>query len=266
MARRCGGSTAKNCLGCDWWPPTAIGPAWCWPNRGVSTSAHEAELTGAPTLLAAFPLAQRLVTGDALYCQRELCRRIVADGGAYFFSVGENQPRLYDDLYWLFEWPAPDEQFAAAVTHDKHGDRIETRRLWVSTALVGYSDWPGLQQALRLERRTIHKRTGVVLRQETAYAVTSLPPRRATPPHLLALWRGHWSIENRLHYVRDVAFDEDRATVRAKHAPQVMAAFRNAAIGVIRRLGTTKITATCRQFAAQPHAALVALGACTDLE
>ncbi len=63
-----------------------------------------------------------------------------------------------------------------------------------------------------------------------------------------------------------MAFDEDRATVRARHAPQVMAAFRNAAIGVIRRLGTTKITATCRQFAAQPHAALTALGIRPDLE
>ena len=63
-----------------------------------------------------------------------------------------------------------------------------------------------------------------------------------------------------------MAFDEDHATVRASHAPQVMSAFRNATIGVIRRLGTTKITATRRQFMAQPHAALVALGAWPDLE
>ena len=105
-----------------------------------------------------------------------------------------------------------------------------------------------------------------MLRAETAYAVTSARPRRATPPQLLALWRGHWAVEHQRHYMRDVAFDEDRATVRAGRAPQVMAAFRNAAIGVIRRLGTTKITATCRQFAAQPHAALLALGALPRLE
>ena len=77
---------------------------------------------------------------------------------------------------------------------------------------------------------------------------------------------GRYPVENQLHYIRDVAFDEDRATVRARHAPQVMAACRNAAIGVIRRLGTTKVTATCRQFAAQPHAALVALGTRPHLE
>jgi len=71
-------------------------------------------------------------------------------------------------------------------------------------------------------------------------------PQRADPPQLLALWRRHWSIENRLHSIRDLIFDEDRATARADHGPQVMAAFRNAAIGLIRALGTTRVAATCR--------------------
>ena len=154
----------------------------------------------------------------------------------------------------------------SACEVSQHGDRVECRQVTASTALVGYSDWPGLQQALRVDRRVIHKRTGEVLRAETAYAVTSLRPRRAAPPRLLGLWRGHWSVEHQRHDIRDVAFDEDRATVRAGRAPQVMAAFRNAAIGVIRRPGTTKITATCRQFAAQPLAAFRALGARPDLE
>ncbi len=73
-------------------------------------------------------------------------------------------------------------------------------------------------------------------------------------------------MEKQLHYIRDVAFDEDRAPVRASHAPQVMAAFRNAAIGLIRRLGTTRITATRRQFMAQPRADFLALAAQPDLE
>ena len=123
-----------------------------------------------------------------------------------------------------------------------------------------------MQQALRLERRVIHKATGRLLRQETAYAITSCTPQRAAPAQLLRLWRGHWAIENRLHYIRDVAFDEDRATVRADHAPQVMAAFRNAAIGLIHALGFTRITATCRRFSAQPLAAFLALGPSPDLE
>lgn len=107
-----------------------------------------------------------------------------------------------------------------ASTVTQHAGRIEQRRLTASTALVGDSDWPGLQQALRLERRVLDKRTGGRLRQEVAYAVTSLRPQRATPAQLLTLWRRHWSIENQLHDVRDVVFDEDRATVRAGHAPR----------------------------------------------
>lgn len=77
---------------------------------------------------------------------------------------------------------------------------------------------------------------------------------------MLTLWRQHWSVENQLHYIRDTAFAEDRSTARAGHAPQVMAAFRNATIGLIRALGTTKIAETTRLFRAQPLAALRALG------
>jgi predicted transposase YbfD/YdcC len=213
-------------------------------------------LTVAPGLLEAFGLARRIVTGDALYCQRALCRRIVADGGAYFFAVAENQPRLYDDLYWLFEWPAPGERFATAVEHRLHGDRIETRRLWASTALAGYSDWPGLAQACKVERTV--RRKGELTR-EVAYAVTSLGSERRAA-ELLRLWRGHWAIENRLHYVRDVTFGEDASHVRSGSAPEVMAALRNAVLGLLRRAGHTNVAAGLRQVGWQPGAALRLLG------
>jgi hypothetical protein len=136
-----------------------------------------------------------------------------------------------------------------------HGGRSEQRRLTTSAALVGDSDWPGLRQVLRLARRVLDKRTGGLLHAETAYAVTSCP-----------LWRGHWSVENQLHSIRDVVFAEDRASARAGHAPQVMAACRNAAIGLLRALGTTTIVETTRLFRAQPLAALRALGALPNLE
>ena len=76
----------------------------------------------------------------------------------------------------------------------------------------------------------------------------------------------HWAIENQLHSIRDVTRDEDRATVRASHAPQVMAAFCNAAIGLIHALGSTQVAAICRLFMAQPLAAFLALGTRPDLE
>jgi predicted transposase YbfD/YdcC len=234
-----------------------IGPAWCWPKRGVRTRDHEAELTVAPDLLERFPLTKRLVTGDALYCQRALCQRIVDSGGAYFVVVAENQPRLYDDLYWLFEWPAPDEApFATAVEHRKHGARIERRRLWASTALEGYLDWPGARQVCKIERR--REQAGQVS-TEVAYAITSLGPEVA-PARLLTLWRGHWAIENRLHYVRDVTFGEDASQVRTGAVPQVMAALRNLTIALLRQAGYTNIAAGLRAIGWQAGAALALLG------
>ncbi len=140
-----------------------------------------------------------------------------------------------------------------------HGNRIEERHLWTSTALVGYADWPGLQQVLKLERTVTNKRTRQV-RQEVAYAITSLAPARASAGQLLKLWREHWHIENKLHYVRDVTFDEDRSQVRTGWIPQVMAAFRNLTISILRLLGYTNIAAACRRLAARPTCALAALG------
>ena len=225
------------------------------------------EIGAASAFLLTLALGGRIVTADALLTQREIARTILDGGGDYLLVVKENQPTLHADVAASFAPDADDTGLVGvACTVDQHGERVECRALTASTALVGYSDWPGLGQALKVERRVVHKRTGRVLRRETAYAVTSLRPSQAAPPQLLALWRQHWSIENRLHYVRDVTFDEDRATARAGHAPQVMAAFRNAAIGLIRALGATKIAATCRMFSAQPLAAFLATGARPDLE
>jgi predicted transposase YbfD/YdcC len=207
-------------------------------------------------VLAGLELPKLLITGDALYCQRELCRRIVVGGGAYFFAVKENQPHLHDDLYWLFEWPAPGERFAEVVEHHAHGGRVETRRLWASTALRGYSTWPGLQQVCKVERTVRSKRTTTT---EVRYAVTSLGPD-VGPARLLALWRGHWAIENRLHYVRDVTFGEDASQVRTGAAPEVLAALRNVVLGLLRAAGHTNIAAALRHYAWQPGTALRLLG------
>jgi predicted transposase YbfD/YdcC len=233
-------------------------PAWCWRSRGVRAAEHEAELTVAPSLLEQVEVAGRIVTGDALYCQRRICGRVVERGGDYFVAVAGNQPALYDDLRWLFEWPAPGERFRAAASHDQHGDRIETRRLWASTALRGYLDWPGAEQVCKIERRVEQSGERSV---EVAYAVSSLGPE-VGPAELLAIWRGHWAIENRLHYVRDVTMGEDASQVRAGAAPQIMAALRNVTIALLRRAGHTNIAAGLRAIGWQSTtgAALALLG------
>jgi hypothetical protein len=205
-----------------------------------------------------------------LYCQRSLCQQIVEAGGHYVVLVKANQPRLLADLEFLFAEPPLDEgtgcpvPFACAEQRDQHGDRHEVRRLWVSGALHGYLDWPGAQQVAKVER--VSTRRGQVTVQ-VRYALTSLPEpdplwdeRGATADELLRLIRGHWAIENRLHWVRDVTFGEDASQVRSGAAPQVLAALRNAVIGLLRAAGWDNLAAGLRYNAWRPGAALELLG------
>ena len=110
----------------------------------------------------------------------------------------------------------------------------------------------------RLERIVRRKRS---TRREVAYAVTSRSPADASPQRLLALWPGHWGIENRVHWVRDVAFDEDRSQVRTGSAPQIMAALRNLTISMIRSPGETNIAAALRRYVVHPSRPLPLIGA-----
>jgi predicted transposase YbfD/YdcC len=211
-------------------------------------------------LLRHLVLEGRIVTMDALLTQRQIAQQIVAAGGDYVMVVKEKQPQLLDDIATVFALaPLVGEQRTTAATVDLGHGRIEQRELQTSTILAGYSDWPGLAQVFRLERQVILKKTGEV-REEVGAGVTSLTPERAEAARLLALVRGHWSIENRSHWVRDVTFDEDRSQVRCGNIPQVMAALRNTVVGLMRWAGYTNMAAACRRFAAQPQAALHLIG------
>lgn len=95
---------------------------------------------------------------------------------------------------------------------------------------------------------------------ETVYGITSLSPAQASPKRLLELNRGQWSIENRLHWVRDVTFDEDRSQIRTGTGPRVMASLRNLVISILRRCGATNIAKTLRWFAFKTHLALRLIG------
>jgi predicted transposase YbfD/YdcC len=202
----------------------------------------------------------RVITVDALLTQHAIAQRIVEGGGDYVMIVKGNQPQLHHDIHLLFQdVDAVAEPMAAAETVDVGHGRIEQRRLIPSTALVGYSDWPGLAQVFQLERRVTMK-ASEAQRADVVYGVTSLSPEEACPERLLGLVRQHWQIENKVHWVRDVTFDEDRSQVRSGSIPQVMAAFRNTAIGLMHWVGETNIAAACRRFAAQPWAALALIG------
>jgi len=231
---------------------------------GVTLAQHAVddktnEITAVETLLHHLVLEGRIVTMDALLTQRHVAQTIVDKGGDYVMIVKENQPRLRADIELVFTLPPVGDRQETARTIDMGHGRIEQRNITTSEALVGYSDWPGLAQVFELGRHVLIQNTGEE-RVEVVYGVTSLRPERATPGHLLALVRGHWQIENKSHWVRDVTFDEDRSQVRCGNIPQVMAALRNTAIGLLRWAGHTNIAAACRRLAAQPVQALALIG------
>lgn len=124
-----------------------------------------------------------------------------------------------------------------------HG-RLEVRSVWVSTALNNYLDFPQVGQVFQIER--VRQLKGEAPSKELAFGVTSLSTAKAGPERILELARSHWSIENRLHWVRDVTFDEDRSQVRKGAAAQAMAALRNLAIGLLRLAGVKNIAAGLR--------------------
>jgi predicted transposase YbfD/YdcC len=111
--------------------------------------------------------------------------------------------------------------------------------------LVGYSDFPYLEQVFCLHRHTTDLK-GTELRSECVYGVTSLSTTKAGPAQLLDFNRNHWSIENKVHWVRDVTFDEDRSRVRKKAGPQVMASLRNLAISMLRMAGADNVAEALR--------------------
>lgn len=126
-----------------------------------------------------------------------------------------------------------------------------------TSRLSGYLDWPGAQQVGVLERtRTV----GSQASRETAFVITSLPPGRADAAALLRLVRGHWEVENRLHWVRDVSMGEDASRVRSGEAPQVLAALRNLALGLLRAEGVGNIAAAFRERAADAMKAVRRIG------
>ena len=211
-------------------------------------------------LLSRLVLRGCVITTDALLTQTKVAEQVLAGEGDFVFVVKENQPTLYADIKLLFDAPPPlprGQEWPTAASYNAGHGRVEVRRLQATTALNDYLTWPGVQQVFRLERQVTrqgHTSTEVV------YGLTSLCPARASAAQLLTFTREHWHCENKLHWVRDVTFDEDRSQLRRAQLPQVMAALRNAAISLLRAAGYTNIAQAVRFFAAQPEQAVTLLG------
>lgn len=144
-----------------------------------------------------------------------------------------------------------------ATTFDKGHGRLEKRTLRTTTILTKHQDWAGLQQGFVLVRERTVKGVKTV---ETVHGITSLPPERADAQRLLALTRGHWGIENGLHYKRDVTLGEDTSRIRKGVAPQVMAALRNSLIHLLSHAVGPNLAAALRTMSNCLTQALTVLG------
>jgi predicted transposase YbfD/YdcC len=229
----------------------------------VAVAAKTNEITAAPVLLADRDLTGTVLTMDALLTQRALATQIRQQGGHYLMIVKANHPDLYAPIALLFTQPPTpmaDDQAALATTWNKGHGRLEWRRLERSAALRDYLTWPDAAQVMRRTCRRTIVATGEVS-ETTTYAITSLPPSAASAARLEALWRGHWTIENKVHYVRDVTLGEDACQVRAGNAPRALAALRNGLLSLLRRLGWTLIPDALRHYGAHPRRALALLAA-----
>lgn len=228
------------------------------PDQGIAlievrVDGKENESVTAREVLSLIDVQGCVVTGDAMFAQRELSRQIRGQGGDYLWCVKENQEALYEEIATLFTTPplpALPDDFTSATSLDTAHGRYEERRLTASSLLVGSTTWPAAQQVFRLERRTLHgKGDG---RESVAYGITSLPPAMADAARLLALARGHWGIENGLFYRRDVTLGEDRSLLRRGDGPQVLATLNDLTLGLLLREGHTNVAAGRRIYAAFP--------------
>ena len=214
------------------------------------------EIPVAKQVLPTLPLQQRVCTADALHTHAEFVRLIHELQAETVLTVKGNQPTLYADLETYFA--EPQARYLQAETIDRRRGRLEVRTIKVSTEMNAYlaATWPFVAQVAQLTRTAT--KAGKTT-SEVVYLITTLCPSKASPQRLLELNRGHWSIENRSHYVRDVSFKEDRSRLRSGNAPQILAALRNLAITLIHRYGSSHIAATRRHFASCPQEALALL-------
>jgi len=219
----------------------------------VEIDSQGNEISAAPRVLAGLDLQGMVVTGDAIFGQRQLSVQIVEAGGDYLWSVKDNQARLKEAIETVFTpatktpgWGEPPAEIGIASTgYEKGHGRLEKRTLWSSSILRGYSDWPYLAQVFKLETLSLNLAT----QQKTStvrYGVTSLPAECADAGRLLEIVRGHWGIESGLHYRRDVLFAEDRCHTRMGNAAHLNATLNNTAIAYLHRRKAPSLAAARR--------------------
>jgi predicted transposase YbfD/YdcC len=211
------------------------------------------EITEFQPLLDTIDLTGSVVTADALHTTRGHATYLQGRVAHYVFTVKKNQHRLHTRLTAL-PWPDSEHHTSTNIGHG----RLEQRVIEVLPAPTNLN-FPAAAQVFQITRYRTHQATGT-RETNTEVGITSLTPQQARPHHIACLLRGHWSIENRLHWVRDVTYREDHSRVRTSTAPQAMASLRNLAISALRLNDATNIAQALRHMARDTTRPLTLLG------
>lgn len=221
--------------------------AWATANRlvlgQVKVDEKSNEITAIPQLLQALAVAGCIVTIDAMGCHANIAEQIVDRDGEYVLALKENQEHLYADVVQLFDDLQASQYQAYAYDYEKtvnkgHG-RIEIRECWtisdpqVLQHLRGFTNWKKLATVSRIRSQ---RWIGEEKSSEDRYHIASITGAK----RVLAAVRSHWGIENELHWVLDMAFDEDRCRVRKDHGPENFAILRHLALNLLKQEKTCK--------------------------
>lgn len=224
------------------------------------TDTRGKELVAAPLVLEKVYVKDRVITADALHAQRDFCDMITSKGGGYVIVVKGNQEKLQEDIRLFFEHLPFKAQVESHQTLEKSKGRVERRTVWISQeqSLIDYLAWPGLTHVFKCSREVSYK-DGQETR-EIVYGIASLLKDYSLAKDVSKYLRGHWSIENNLHRVRDTSFHEDQSTIRTRGAPQVMAALKNLVINIFQRGQVKSYPQAFRRFSAHPEELFAFLG------
>ena len=194
------------------------------------------EITAVPKLLELLELTGAVVTLDAMHCQKETAAAIRRQGADYILTVKRNQPTLHKELSDLFIQHGEHDYRGHGLriynTNERRHGRDERREYYVCAApswLQGGPEWPDVKSVGMVYRR---QTVGDREHEEVTFFISSLPPRVR---RLAKLLRGHWGIENSLHWVLDVIFAEDRSRIRRGPGPEIASVFRRLAVSILQQ-------------------------------
>lgn len=214
----------------------------------IEVRSKENEITAGKILLDPKYVKGCIITSDAMFSFREWCAKIHIYNGYYLTIIKDNNPAVHSELELFFEDDGIDRsEWQYYKKAQKGHGRLEVREIWTSTQMNEYytKDWAGIAQIFKIRRTVLEKGEE---RIQIVYGITNLPRETAEAERLLKLNQKHWSVENRLHYRRDVTLGEDASQIRIKGAPETLAVINSGVLALMDYLGVKNVASQMLHF------------------